>query len=527
MKSPTEEIFDQRVAEFEQKYITTHIDEVAYVKATWLDLYKEKLVKAWVDCHLHFGNVVTSRVEGVHTHLKSHLKRSTLDLFEAWKAIKHALLNQLAELRSNQAKQQIRTPIELSGPLYSGVRGWVSHKALRKVEEQRKLLLRGNGLPSARCTGYFTQSQGLPCVHRLEALWAENKSFQLQDFHSHWHLARNSAEPFLLEPRQRIDSATIASSLPPTSNRRESSGFEVVENVILPRGPPQCANCHAVGHRKTSHLCPLRHTALRARVEAASYQLKTAQKSISEVQSQPPVPNIPTQSIPSDNAASPEPEIPVPLTLELPTCTNCHITGHTKFSSVCPLRGTELRQQVDAVQQRARALQGSISEAQSRSMIPEIFEATTTPEAKQQLDQQPEPRQPEQPIKYDDPRAIYQRYISARDTWYKNQPRGSYVNNQMYRKAMGLPLRYNKASYDWCLDYKQMTKHCVTPAGTRDWKREEMMAYLDWDRSESDRIDAQIAKESANSLSNRRGMGELWRRADQDREKQQAIYTAE
>jgi len=60
---------------------------------------------------------------------------------------------------------------------------------------------------------------------------------------------------------------------------------------------------------------------------------------------------------------------------------------------------------------------------------------------------------------------------------------------------MGLPLRYSRASYEWCLDYKQINKHYTTLAGTWDWKKEEMMAYLDWSRSEDDRIKAQVAQE--------------------------------
>jgi hypothetical protein len=274
MKSPTQELFDQRVSDFEQKYIPTHIDEVAYVKDTWLTLYKEKLVKAWVDTHPHFGNVVTSRVEGIHALLESHLKKSTLDLFEAWKAIKNALLIQLAELRANQASQQIRTPIELSGPLYSGVRGWVSLEALRKVEEQRKLLLRGSGLLSTRCTGVFTQSLGFPCVHKVEAMLAENKIPQLEDFYSHWHSARRSTAPFLFEPRRRINSATITSSLPRTSNRREPSGFETVQARAsgLKKASAFCTRCNTLGHARNSSLCPLKHALLRLRAEAASKQ---------------------------------------------------------------------------------------------------------------------------------------------------------------------------------------------------------------------------------------------------------------
>ena len=44
----------------------------------------------WADQHPHFNNVVTSRAEGIHGLLNECLKRSTLDLFEAWRAIKLA-----------------------------------------------------------------------------------------------------------------------------------------------------------------------------------------------------------------------------------------------------------------------------------------------------------------------------------------------------------------------------------------------------------------------------------------------------
>ena len=150
-------------------------------------------------CPLSILNLTNSLIIGIYALLKSHLKKSILDLFEAWRAIKHALLNQLAELRSNQAQQQIRTPIELSGPLYSAICGWVSHEALRKVEEQRK-----KKDPPA-CTGSFTRSQGLPCVHMLKTLQEENQVLLLEHFHLHWHLKREGAPQLLLEPRQCIE----------------------------------------------------------------------------------------------------------------------------------------------------------------------------------------------------------------------------------------------------------------------------------------------------------------------------------
>ncbi|KAI8710713.1 hypothetical protein NCS52_01552300 [Fusarium sp. LHS14.1] len=131
IKSPNEQTFHERVSEFERKYLPDYIEEVRYIKANWLDQYKEKLVKAWVNQHPHFDNVVTSRVKGIHWLLKSHLKVSTLDLFEAWRSIKHALLNQLAELKANQAKQKIQTPIELSGTLYGADSATVRQRLLQ------------------------------------------------------------------------------------------------------------------------------------------------------------------------------------------------------------------------------------------------------------------------------------------------------------------------------------------------------------------------------------------------------------
>jgi hypothetical protein len=64
MSSPDEKTFEERVQELERKFLPEYLQEVGYIKTTWLDPYKEKLVKAWVDQHTHFGNVVTSRVEG-------------------------------------------------------------------------------------------------------------------------------------------------------------------------------------------------------------------------------------------------------------------------------------------------------------------------------------------------------------------------------------------------------------------------------------------------------------------------------
>jgi hypothetical protein len=75
--SPDEKIFEERLARFEEKYRDEHSESVGYIKTYWLDPYKEMIVKAWVDKHLHFGNVATSRQvacsvwRGIETNVSS------------------------------------------------------------------------------------------------------------------------------------------------------------------------------------------------------------------------------------------------------------------------------------------------------------------------------------------------------------------------------------------------------------------------------------------------------------------------
>jgi len=172
-----------------------------------------------------------------------------------WRSIRLALDNQLSELTSNQAKQQSRIPLELSGALYGTVQGRISYEALWKVEEQRKLLMRDL---STICTGTFSRVYGLPCLHTLDTLQGE--PLLLDHFHSHWHLRCNGTMQLLLEPRQHIESTS--SSIPKSSTKREPSHFEVVEaQAARPhRAASQCTNCGTIGHTRASRACPLRYS---------------------------------------------------------------------------------------------------------------------------------------------------------------------------------------------------------------------------------------------------------------------------
>ena len=46
MSSPDEETSNEYVQRFERQYLPEYLQDVGYIKTTWLNPYKEKLVKA-------------------------------------------------------------------------------------------------------------------------------------------------------------------------------------------------------------------------------------------------------------------------------------------------------------------------------------------------------------------------------------------------------------------------------------------------------------------------------------------------
>lgn len=52
---------------------------MAYVESTWL-IFKEKLVRYYINLNLHFGVTMASLIEGCHATPKKHLQRGHGDL---------------------------------------------------------------------------------------------------------------------------------------------------------------------------------------------------------------------------------------------------------------------------------------------------------------------------------------------------------------------------------------------------------------------------------------------------------------
>lgn len=286
-------------------------------------------------------------------------------------------------------------------------------------------------MKSPICSGSFSTSLWLPCLHTLKSIQEHNGALLLEHFHSHWHLQRDGVTQQFLEPLWHAGSFRQSSRIPQQSMRREPSSFEEIE---MTRAPPKCSRCHQTGHAMNCKSCPQRHDALLVRIAAPIHQPSD------RISSPAAPPNDHTNAIPARITTTAK-SIPPRIT--------------TTF----PVLFVRTEQEEGVVAQ-----------------IDDNFPAETTPPSPDGLSETCEPSRENAPTlggfipdppRFDPPQAIYARYVAARTVWYAAQPLGSIKTNQLYRKAKGLPLRYDKQSYEWCLDYKQRSKRCTSQSGTR------------------------------------------------------------
>jgi len=76
---PTQELYAGNLMEF-QDSCKDYPKFLLYVQTTILKLFKDKIVRAWIDLVLHLGCRTTNIVEGAHGVVKEYLSTSKGDL---------------------------------------------------------------------------------------------------------------------------------------------------------------------------------------------------------------------------------------------------------------------------------------------------------------------------------------------------------------------------------------------------------------------------------------------------------------
>ena len=179
--STTESEYDKQKESLEKEYPTLF----TYVDETWLP-FKEKFVRAWTDKVLHLGHLVTSRIEGKHAVLKSWIGTSSGDLRDVYQKVILAIEDQQRTVNQQLAVEKTRTILSLNSDLWAKVHRKISLHALRKAGDQFKM--RHHTSEDKPCSGVFSATLGIPCVHKIQSLIATEKALDKSDFHWMWWL---------------------------------------------------------------------------------------------------------------------------------------------------------------------------------------------------------------------------------------------------------------------------------------------------------------------------------------------------
>ena len=146
---------------------------VKYLEDTWI-VYKEKFVLAWTKNTMHFSHLVTSRVEGKHSTVKSWISVSTGDLKDVYRKISLAVEHQEHVIRQQLAYNRSTSLISHSHPIWTNMKREISHFALQKTFEQFQKAKHLDA-QAVSCSEVFKKTMGLPCVHMLKILLDRNQ----------------------------------------------------------------------------------------------------------------------------------------------------------------------------------------------------------------------------------------------------------------------------------------------------------------------------------------------------------------
>src|ERR1700722_10024721 len=90
------------------------------------------------------------------------------------------------------ASPRTKVPTDIARELYNQVIGIVTIPAIRLVEKHRTKMM---ALPPQPCSGVFTATMGLPCVHKCINIIQSKSSLTVNDFDAQWYWERPIIQP--------------------------------------------------------------------------------------------------------------------------------------------------------------------------------------------------------------------------------------------------------------------------------------------------------------------------------------------
>lgn len=480
---------------------------------------------------------MTSGTEASNNNVKSYLLNGMSHLYRLVDAIRGMLEDQERGFRQACAQDEVLTSREHvgRGSEYLGeLPETVSQKALGLLSKEHRKALKGIPSPAnpwpdsiSVCKDDCTVSieLGIPCYHTIYGKLISASRLTKWDVHPRWHLRehmsrdvyrrildpkiannlrgrpKNNAQPLpatmaveLCSQVQHAQSSTTQSPNIPERGRRE---LDRSRNATALAGPTSQQRSLHLGAGKTTGVRSsgrrVRPSVRRRRSQWEFAMDDAGNSHSSQYTKAPTISRQPGQR----------------------RCGRCYAIGHYRNSRMCGLQSSSLGDTAAPVAAISDLEPGATTIIDELPKLAEAAPTThTSIEATPSGSSSPRTAgkpQVFEPSRHGDPSVIYRAYVEAREAWYKTLPRGSIKTNQEYRRSSDMPLRYDRRCYEWCMSADGMRPLRITPRGTRNWTKEEMMAYLDWSQVCGGRIEERVLVEAntgrANDRTNRHNHG--------------------
>ncbi|MCH90666.1 protein FAR1-RELATED SEQUENCE 6-like, partial [Trifolium medium] len=187
LDAPTKETYAQAVVEFRKVCEKWPIFR-NYVQKTVLDTDETKVVKAWTNDIMHFGNTTTNRAEGAHGVLKKYLSDGNGDFIKVWEAIEKMLTNQFSGIKTSFGQSlsvEEHRYGEHNNFLYPLIKFKISRTALDFIFYEAKRVVDCGSDPK-KCGCVIRKTYGLPCACVIAKKIRNRRPIRLDEINMHW-----------------------------------------------------------------------------------------------------------------------------------------------------------------------------------------------------------------------------------------------------------------------------------------------------------------------------------------------------
>ena len=169
-------------------YETTERSPIPYLRENWIETtIKRKFLACYSNQTMHFGNTVTSMVEGAHHCLKQALGTSTGDMKHVVDEMEKLLRNQRMDFVGRRSISQATIQLQYHRAFLSEIKSQTTPQALDLIILQYKKVAKLQDNEELEpCTGSFKRIYGLPCAHDIQSVLNNNGRLQIHQIDPHW-----------------------------------------------------------------------------------------------------------------------------------------------------------------------------------------------------------------------------------------------------------------------------------------------------------------------------------------------------